>query len=189
MPEYTLGPAIAAHAFDHRGMIQRVGINDQTWKELGQRAQRCVVGDIGAGEQQRGFFAVQVGQFFLKALVVDRGARNVARPARAGPGRIKRLVHGGKNNWVLPHPKIVVPAPDSDVFILPVRLRPDGVRKLPVAALNVDKSPVATFLVQPVNRHIKLFGIVHCALLLRRWRDQQRQPDHSPYSCLGMNTV
>ncbi len=84
VPEDALGPAIAAHALDHRGMVERIGIDDQAGKQPWQRRKRRVIGDIGRGEQQRGFLAVQVGQLGLQPLVIDRGARDVARPARPG---------------------------------------------------------------------------------------------------------
>ena len=104
MAEDTLGPAIAADPFDHRRVVQLVGIDDQTGKQLGQRAERRVIGDIGTGEQQGGFLAVQVRQLFLKTFVVNRGARDIARPARPCTRRIKCFVHRGQNDRVLPHP-------------------------------------------------------------------------------------
>ena len=112
--ENPLGPAIAAHAFDHRGMVQRIGIDDETGKQLGQGAQRGVIGDIGAGEQQRRFLAMQIGQFGLEPLVIDGGAGNVARAARTGAGGVERLVHRGQHIGMLAHAQIVVAAPDGD---------------------------------------------------------------------------
>ena len=59
--EHALVPPVAAHALDHAGMVQGVRINNQPGKQLGQRAKCCVIGDIGAGEHQRGLFAMQPG--------------------------------------------------------------------------------------------------------------------------------
>ena len=59
-------------------MIQRIGVDDQPRKELGQSAQRGIIGDIGGSEEQRRFFAVQIRQFRLQPLVIDRGPGNVA---------------------------------------------------------------------------------------------------------------
>lgn len=73
-------------------MVQRVGIDDQPREQLGQRAQRCIVGDIGRGEQQRRFLAVQVGQFGLQLLVINRGAGDVAGAAGACAGRIDGIM-------------------------------------------------------------------------------------------------
>ena len=86
----------------------------QPGQQLLQRRQRGVVGDVGRGEQQRRLLAVQVGKLGLELDVVVRGARDVARAARAGAGRIERLVHGGEHGGMLAHAKVVVGAPDGD---------------------------------------------------------------------------
>ena len=80
-----------------------------------QRRQRRLVGDVGRGEQQRRFLAVQVGELALQLDVVVRGAGDVARAARAGADGVDRLVHGGDHGRVLAHAEIVVRAPDGDV--------------------------------------------------------------------------
>jgi hypothetical protein len=49
-------------------VVQRVRIDDQAGKQLAQRRKRRVIGDIGAGKDQRGLFVVQIGQLGLKLL-------------------------------------------------------------------------------------------------------------------------
>ena len=164
--EDTLGSAIAAHAFDHGGMVQRVGIDDQPGKELGQGRERGVIGDIGRGEQQRRFLAMQIGQFGLELLVIDRRARDVARPARACAGGAQRFFHGFDHHGVLPHAQIVVAAPNGDILLRPVGFGPDGMGELTIATLDVDEGPVASFVMQARNRRVELLVIVHARLHL-----------------------
>ena len=95
-------------AFDHRGMVFLVRENDGARQELLQRRQRGVVGDIGRGKQQRGFFAVQISDLGFELDVVVRGTGNVARAARARAGRIEGFVHGGDDGRMLAHAEIVV---------------------------------------------------------------------------------
>ena len=92
----------------------------QPGSSLHQRRQRRVVGDVGRGEQQRRFLAVQVGELGLELDVIVRGAGDVARAARAGADRVDRLVHGGDHGRVLAHAEVVVGAPDGDRMRLPL---------------------------------------------------------------------
>ena len=159
--EDALGPAVAAHAFDHRGMVQRVGIDDQPRKELGQRRQRGIVGNVGRGEQQRRFLAMQIRKLGLKPLVIDGGAGNVARPARTGAGGVDRLVHRVQHDRVLAHAQVIVAAPHRDRLLGAIGARPDRVRVVAPLAFDVDEGTVTTFGVQLLKRAIELGCVVH----------------------------
>src|SRR6185295_3741886 len=101
-------------AFDHRSVIERIGKHDQTRQELGKRRQRCIIGNITRREKQRRALAVQIRKLGFELDMVVRGARYVARAARASAGGINRFVHGGKYLRVLAHAEIVVAAPHDD---------------------------------------------------------------------------
>jgi hypothetical protein len=66
--EDALGAAIAADALDHRGVVQRVGIDDEPGKQLRQRRERRVIGDVGGGEDKRRLLAMQIGKLGLQRL-------------------------------------------------------------------------------------------------------------------------
>ena len=146
--EDAFGAVEPLDPLDPRGVVQRVGIDDQAGKQLAQRRKRRVIGDIGAGKDQRRLFPVQVGQFGFQPLVIDRGARDVARAPRACAGGVQRLVHGGQDDGVLAHAQIVVAAPDRDLAFRPVGSRPDGLGIGTLAALDIDERPIPAFLVQ-----------------------------------------
>ena len=152
--EDPLGTSIAAHTLDHRSVVQFIRVNDQARKQLGQRAQRCIIGNVGGREQQGRFLAVQIRQFSLEPFVINRRARDVARTARPGPRGIQCFVHRLQNYRVLAHAQIVVAAPDGDRLLGAVRARPDCVRKLPVLTFNIDEGAVPSLFVQTVNRLI-----------------------------------
>ena len=108
------GPRAVADAGDHRGVVLLVGEDDGARQQLGERRQRRVVGDVGRGEEQRRFLAVQVGELGLELHVIVGRAGDVARAAGAGADRVDRLVHGGDHGRVLAHAEVVVGAPDGD---------------------------------------------------------------------------
>ncbi len=61
----ALFAARIANARDHRGMVERVRIDDRPGQYPGERRECRVVRDIAAGEQQRALLAVKVGEFGL----------------------------------------------------------------------------------------------------------------------------
>ena len=79
-PDLTLRLA-AAHAFDHRGVVELVGEDDAAGQDVAQRRERRVVGDVARREEERRFLAVQVGEFAFELDVEVRRARDVARAA------------------------------------------------------------------------------------------------------------
>ena len=145
-------------------MIERVRINDQTGKQLGQRRQRGVIGNVGRGEQQSGVFLMQIGKLGFQALVVHRGAGNIARAARTGAGGVDRGVHGGQNHRVLAHAQIIVAAPDSDLLLAAIGLAPDGMRIGLILAFDINERPVPAFIMQALQRVVELAGIRHPGL-------------------------
>ena len=159
--EDALGTAIAAHALDHRGVVQRVGIDDQPGEQFGQRAQGRVIGDIGRGEQQRRFLAVQIGQLGLQLLVIHRGAGDVAGAAGACAGCVDGVMHRVQHNRVLAHAQIVVAAPHGDVLLGAVGTGPDRMREMALLAFDVDEGPVTALFVKAGNRCVQFRGIVH----------------------------
>ena len=67
--------------------------------------ERRVVGNVGGGEEKRGFLAVQVGELALELDVIVGGAGDVARAAGAGAHGVDRLVHGRRSPsgcWPMP---------------------------------------------------------------------------------------
>ena len=161
VPENPLRPAVAAHALDHACVVQAVGIDDQAGEQLGQGRKRRVVCDVGRGEEQCRLLAVQIGQFRLELLVVDRGAGNVACATGPRAHGIERLVHGRQDCRMLPHPEIVVATPHGHRHLRPVRPAPACVREMAVAAGDIDECPVAPLVVQPRNREIERCVEVH----------------------------
>ena len=174
--EDPLGPAIALDAFDHRGVIQRIGIDDQPREQLGQRRQRRVIGDIGRGKDQRGFLGVQIGQFGLQPLVIDGRARDIARAARPGARAIQRLMHGVQHDGMLAHPQIIIAAPDGDVLFFTIGTVPDGLRKTSLRTFDVDEGAIATFFVKLGN------GVVQGGVIVHRGRSLAllARCDHCP---------
>ena len=59
-----------AHTFDHRVVIERVRQDQAVRHHLRERSNAGLVGDIAGGENQRRFFAVQIGKLALK---LDQG--------------------------------------------------------------------------------------------------------------------
>ena len=180
--EDPLGAAIAPHAFDHRGMVQRVGIDDQARKQLGQGGQRRVIGDIGRGKDQRRLFAMQIGQLGLQPLVIDRGARDIARAARTCAGGLQRLVHRGQNLGVLAHAQIVIAAPDGDIGLGAIGFAPDCMRIVTLTPLDVDEGAVTPLFVQTVQSAVQSSIIGHRNLLT-----SCRQLKHMPTSHLDVH--
>ena len=72
-----------AHAFDHRIVVQRIGQDQAVRNQFCDRRDAGLV-DVARGEQQRGFLAVQIGEFLLELDQWMMGAGNIAGAAGAG---------------------------------------------------------------------------------------------------------
>ena len=125
----------------------RVREDDAAGQQLLQCRQGGVVGDVGRGEQQRRFLAVQVGELALQLDVVVGGAGDVARATRSGAGHVERRVHGGDHGRVLAHAEIVVGAPHGD-GPGPVRREVPRSRETAALAADVGEYPVAALRLQ-----------------------------------------
>ena len=79
--EDVLLAAAVADALDHRGVVLLVGEDHEARDQALQRRERRVIGDIGRGEEERCFLAVQIGKLGLELDMIMRGAGDVARAA------------------------------------------------------------------------------------------------------------
>ena len=104
---------------------------------------------------------MQIRQLRFELLVIHRGARDVARPARASASGINCLVHGVQDNRMLAHPQIIVATPHCNVLLAAVGAGPDRMGELAVLALDIDERPIAAFRMQLFNRKVEFRGIVH----------------------------
>ena len=139
--EHLVGRAAVADAFDHRGVIERVGKHHAARDLTRQRAKARPVRDIAASEQQRGFLVVEVSQLALEQHVVVVGARDVARAARARAAFVEAIMHRFEHRGVLAHAEIVVRAPHGDGlrFLIDEARR---VRELAAVALDIGEDPI-----------------------------------------------
>jgi hypothetical protein len=150
--EDALLAARIADARDHRRVIEFVREDHAAGQDLGQRRQRRLVGDIAAGEQQRRFLAVQIGEFMFQIDVIVRVAADVAGAAGARADIVQRLLHRRDHLRVLAHREIVVGTPDGDRLrpVMPGEAARVGERAL--VAQDVDEHPVPALGMQPVDR-------------------------------------
>ena len=147
MAEDALLDARVTNAFDDRGVVQFVGIEDEARQQLGEGRQRGVVRHEARREHERGFLAVQIGEFGFQFDVVMRGTGNVARAARARARGVDCFMHGGEHAGVLAHAEIIVGAPDRDGALGAARLQfGEGVS--PAAPDDIRKHPVTPFAAQ-----------------------------------------
>ena len=65
MTKNGLFRAAVPDALNHRGMIFFIRKHNAIGQNLGQGGQGRLIGQIATGKQQRGLFAVQIGQFGL----------------------------------------------------------------------------------------------------------------------------
>ena len=149
-----------ADTLDHRGMVERIGIDDQARQDLAERGKRGVIGDIAGGEQQRAGLAVKRRQLGLEVDVKPCRAGNVARAAGTGTEAVDRLVHGIDDIVVLAHAEIVVRAPDGDLAFAVGKAR-RGPGKASAMAVQVDKDPVTPLAMDSLQRVFKSFQVFH----------------------------
>ncbi len=166
--EDLLFGARAAHALDHRGMVQFVRDDQAVRQQPRDRRDRRLVGDEAGGEDQRRFLVVQVGQFMFELDQRVRGTGDVARAAGAGAHAAGRILEGGDHVGVLAHAEVVVGAPDGDLLGAAVGT-PDGARKLAGNALEVGENAVSALRVELIDRFLEEPLIIHVDFpILRR---------------------
>ncbi len=106
--------ATVTNSLDHRGVIERVRVHNQSRKQFGECRQRRFIRDEARREDESGFLAVEIRELALELHVIVGGPRNVSRAAGACSGRIDGFMHGGQHLRVLSHAEIIVAAPDRD---------------------------------------------------------------------------
>ena len=149
-----------AHALDHRIVVVGVRQDQDVRNELGERRDAGLVRDIAGGEDQRGFLAVQVGEFGLELDQRVIGAGNVAGAAGAGAHAGGGLDHGADHLGVLAHAEIVVGAPDDD-FARAFRGVPDRVREPAGDPLQFREHAIAPLVMQAVQGVIEEGLVIH----------------------------
>ena len=159
-----------ADAFDHRGVVERVGIDDEARQNLAQRRQRRLVGDITGGEEERGFLLVQLGQRALEFDMVMRRAGNIAGPARARADIVERLLHRADHARALAHGEIIVRAPDRHVAHFAGGDPVAGARKAAPCAQQIGEDAIASLGPNPGHGRLEGFVIIHCRFATVRWR-------------------
>src|SRR5215469_1413915 len=87
-------------------------------------------------------------------------SRDVARATRARSHAPRGLDHRCNDFWMMAHTKIVVRAPDDDLFRSSTRM-PERAWKLTHNALELDERPVAPLRMQVGNRRFKELFVVH----------------------------
>ena len=157
--------AAVPDALDHRGVVEFVRQDRAARHPRRQRADRGHVGDIARGEQQRGFLAVQIGEFPLQQHVIVVGAGDVAGAAGAGAATVERLVHRRQHRGVLAHAEIVVGAPHGDLAGA-VRMVMPGTGKGAGLALEIGKYAIASFAMKTFKLPAKISLVVHDVLPL-----------------------
>ena len=162
LPDDLLALGIA-DALDHRGMVQRIGEDDQAGNLRAERAERRPVGDIARREDQRRFLAVQVGKLALEQNVVVGGARDIPGASRTRATVVDGLLHRLDHLGVLAHAEIVVGTPDGD-FLRAIGRVARGAREIAPMALQIGKHAVAAFLVQAVQLALEKSFEVHLIL-------------------------
>ncbi len=139
-----LRSAALADALDHGVVVFLVGENHRALEQLHERRNRGLVRDVAGGEKQRGFLAVQAGEFSFQLNVIMGRAGNVARAAGACANPVDRLVHGLDDGRVLAHAEIIVRAPDRNRARSLWRVM-DCSRELPLFPQNIGKYSIPPF--------------------------------------------
>ena len=106
--------ARAAHALDHRIVVERVGQDQAIRQQARDGGDAGEIGNPAGGEDERGFLAVQVGEFALEPDDRVMRAGNVAGAAGAGAMRAGRVDARLDHLGMAAHAEIVVRAPHRD---------------------------------------------------------------------------
>ena len=149
-----------ANAFDHRIVVERIRQDQAVRDQFCDGRDAGLVRDIARGEQQRGFLAVQVGEFLLELHQRMMGAGDVAGAAGAGADAGGGLDHGADHLRMLAHAEIVVGAPDHDIA-LALRRMPDRVRKPAGDPLEIGKDAIAPLVMQAIERGTEELAVIH----------------------------
>ena len=151
VPELQALRTAVADTLDHRRVVERVRQHDAVGQARGERAECRPVRDIAAGEQQRRFLAVEVGQLGLEQNVLMVGAADVARAPRPCAAAVERFVHRAEHIGMLAHAEIVVRAPDGDLAYFPGIGVAARARKRALLAFDVGEHAVIAGFAQAVE--------------------------------------
>src|ERR687892_1324191 len=113
------------------------------------------------------------------------GSGDVARPPRAGPATVERLMHGLEHGRVLPHAKVVVRAPDRHLGAAAAVPVVGSAREISGVTLEIGKYPIATLRVKSIELCTEERFIVHNRLRTSGlvWAARrQRRPMSTPSS-------
>ena len=104
---------------------------------------------------------MQVSEFMLKLDMIMGVAADVARAARTRAHIVQSIFHRADDVGMLSHAKIIVRAPNGDVF---GTIMSGKAARVGVAALipqYVDEYAIATLCMEPVNRLFENSVIIH----------------------------
>jgi hypothetical protein len=159
--------ARVADAGDHRGVVQRIGIELAARQQGAQGLQGGLVGDIARGEDEGGFLEVQRRQLALEGGVQRIGAGDVARAAGARALRIDRPAHRLDDGGMLAHGEIVVAAPHRHVARLLAFAMQARAREGADDPLQLGEHAVAAFVVQTAKVAREKCLVIHSVVVSR----------------------
>src|SRR5262245_12196637 len=131
-------------------MVERVGKNQAARHEPGNGGDASLVRDITGRKNKSSLLSMQLRELVLDLHEGMARPRNVPGAARAGAHAGGGFNHGSNHLGVLPHPEIVVGAPDHDVA-WPLRRMPTSVRKPPCYALEIGEHPISALGFERLN--------------------------------------
>ena len=154
------------NAFDHRRMVERIREDDEARDACAERAERRPVRNITRGEDQRGFLAMEIGEFLLKQNMVVVGARNIPGASRTRATVINGLLHRLNHFWMLAHAEIIVGAPDSH-FLRTIGCIAGSAGEITTAAFEICENPITAFVVKTFQLALKKCFEIHHLLQYR----------------------
>src|SRR5262249_20334299 len=160
VPEDQLLDPRLPHALDHGIVVPGVRQDQAVRHQLHQRRDAGLVRYIARGEDQRGVFAVQVGELALEHDQRMIGAGDVAGAARAGAHAGRGLDHGADHLRVLAHAEVIIRTPYDDVARALWRM-PDRARETAGEPLEIGEHPEAALITQPGQRIGEEIVVVH----------------------------
>ena len=153
-------PAVA-DAFDHGGVVERVG-KDQAARQQPAEDRECrLVGDVARGEEEGRLLAVELGELALEQHVTMVRPRDVAGTPGPGTIALEGRLHGLQDACVLAHAEIVVAAPHHHLAHPAVGGVVEGCREGAGAALEVGEDAIAPFRLERPQCLAKMALIIH----------------------------
>ena len=151
----------AAHALDHRVVVERVRQDQAIGDEVGDRRDRRQVRYPAGGEDQCAVLVVEIGEFRLELDQRMAGAGDVAGAAGADAVLGGGLAESGDHLGVPAHAEIVVGAPDRDVFGSACAAMPARRREVLGAAFEIGEDAVASLGFQFADRAGEMAEVAH----------------------------